>query len=214
MFSIQSIINALNSMISGIRGAVSGINTQKLTAAMGGIPTAGAVPQPQAGGGSVGFAGVSPVGRAVASPGFTVASPTTPVPVSTSVGTFAPSPFSAVSGGVPSPISAPPLAPMPAPTPTPTPPPSTGGGGMPMSAGAGGGAMGAPSPAIPRESPLPPTPSTPSDAIGRYEAMMRSLMQQYGNVGKVPTPLAGATPFGPGSAFGDILRKLQQKVRV
>jgi len=209
MFSLQSIVNALR---NAIRGITTSVPAQKLVASVGRVPSAEAVPQPGAGTGAVGFSGVSPVGRAVASPSYSPPVTSTPTPIRTfippsaSIRTFTPSPVSVIGAG-----KAPTTTPLSAPQPTAVPPAPTGGAGFTVTAGGGGGA---PSAITPRESALPPTPTLPADAVGKYEAMMRSLLQQYGNVGKVPVPLAGAAPFGVGSAFGDILKQLQQRVRV
>jgi hypothetical protein len=110
----------------------------------------------------------------------------------------------------------------PAPTPTPTPPPPTpppvaGGGGAPTPPAT------APGFTAPTLSPLPPAPvqiseraftgipaPRPEIPVGQFEAMIRALAELTGGR-YVPTPLPGATPFGPTGALERALRRLRER---
>jgi hypothetical protein len=110
----------------------------------------------------------------------------------------------------------------PAPTPTPTPPPPTpppvaGGGGAPTPPAT------APGFTAPTLSSLPPAPvqiseraftgipsPRPEIPVGQFEAMIRALAELTGGR-YVPTPLPGATPFGPTGALERALRRLRER---
>lgn len=87
-----------------------------------------------------------------------------------------------------------------------TPPPVFSSTGFPMETGsfAGSAAQTAPKPSA-----LPPTPNIPETAIGKYEAMIRALQQQYRNPKYVPLPMVGPSTYGM-SAMGNLQRLLQQ----
>jgi hypothetical protein len=110
----------------------------------------------------------------------------------------------------------------PAPTPTPTPPPPTpppvaGGARAPTPPATGPGFT------APTLSSLPPAPvqiseraftgiptPRPEIPVGQFEAMIRALAELTGGR-YVPTPLPGATPFGPTGALERALRRLRER---
>lgn len=242
-FSLQSLINGLQNLVSSLSSYTSNLGKQPYTGLASVKPStmsafvapvatgakeafesvkpakeAGAITQSGLGSGSVGYKSyydipaserafnpLSGLGSLQFTPATTTTTPSTTTPSSSGGGGLS----SITTGGAGKDLT---NAPLSSPVSSNLPPTPTGGSGFVSSVGGGG--RGAPSTAVPRESVLPPTPTLPSNAIGRYEAMMRSLLQQYGNTGKVPVPLAGASSFGVGSAFGDILKQLQQRARV
>jgi len=88
------------------------------------------------------------------------------------------------------------------------------GGNTPGYVSGGTGISGYSAPVAGAAVPPPPvsvnTPTTPTTAsVGQFEAMVRAL-QKLNQGGYIPTPLEGATFYGPGYGMGQALKRIRE----
>ena len=89
------------------------------------------------------------------------------------------------------------------------------GGGAPSTSRSGysSGAVGVQGQAAPSPSPLPPPEVSINKPAGTFEAMNRALQSMNPQSAYMAKPLTNASPYGPATNQGDVLKRLRRYVR-